>query len=65
MFQNKNGEVMAVREKSWYADLGGDSLEVLASEVEDLENDELSIGEAGFISGYELDQEYEGEYEIE
>lgn len=54
-----------MRKKSWYADLGGDSLEVLASEVEDLENDELSIGEAGFISGYELDQEYEGEYEIE
>ncbi|MBI2176129.1 hypothetical protein HYU40_02135 [Candidatus Woesearchaeota archaeon] len=61
----KSGEVIAVRKKSWYADLGEDSLEVLSSEIEDLENDELSVGEAGFISGYELDQEYEGEYESE
>lgn len=50
--------MMAVRKKSWYTDIGEDSLEVLSSEIEDLENDELSIGEAGFISGYE-EEEYE------
>ena len=49
-----------MRRKSWYADVGEDSLEVLASEVENLENDELSIGEAAFISGYD---EEESEYE--
>lgn len=43
--------------KSWYADVGNDSLEVLASEIEELENDELSAGEAGFLSGYE-EEEY-------
>ena len=47
--------------KNWYVAVGEDSLEVLASEVEDLENDELSIGEAGFISGYQ--DEEESEYE--
>lgn len=49
--------VIAVRKKSWYTELGGDSLEVLSSEVEDLENDELTTGEAGFLSGYE-EEEY-------
>ena len=50
-----------MRRNSWHADVGEDSLEVLASEVENLENDELSIGEAGFMSGYqnEEDSEYE------
>ena len=50
-----------MRRRNWYADVGEDSLEVLASEVENLENDELSTGEAGFISGYqdEEDSEYE------
>ncbi|MBI2581024.1 hypothetical protein HYV85_04430 [Candidatus Woesearchaeota archaeon] len=50
---------MAVRKKSWYTDLGEDSLEMLASEIEDLENDELSAGEAGFLSGYHEEEEYE------
>ncbi len=50
-----------MRKKSWYADVGEDSLEVLASEVENLENDELSTSEAGFISGYQ--DEEESEYE--
>ncbi len=49
-----------MRKESWYADVGNDSLEVLASEVENLENDELSAGEAGFISGY---NEEESEYD--
>ena len=48
-----------MKKKDWYADMGSDSLEVLASEVEELENDELSTGEAGFISGYEEAEEYE------
>lgn len=48
-----------MRKKSWYADVGDNSLEVLASEVENLENDELTAGEAGFISGYQEDEEYE------
>ena len=48
-----------MRKKSWYADVGDNSLEVLASEIENLENDELSTGEAGFISGYQEDEEYE------
>ncbi|MBI2549932.1 hypothetical protein HYV83_02010 [Candidatus Woesearchaeota archaeon] len=44
--------------KVWHTEVGEDSLELLASEVEDLENDELSTGEAGFISGYEEEEEY-------
>ena len=47
-----------MKRKAWYIDVGEDSLELLASEVEDLENDELSTGEAGFISGYEEEEEY-------
>ncbi len=34
-----------------------DSLELRDSEIEDLENDELSAGEAGFIYGYEQESE--------
>ncbi len=34
---------------------GQDSLELSFSEVEELENDELSPGEAGFIHGYDED----------
>ncbi len=49
-----------MKRKFWHADVGEDSLEVLAVEVEELENDELTPGEAGFLSGYELeDEEYE------
>ena len=48
--------------KSWYTEVGEDSLEVLASEVEELENDELSIGEAGFMSGYQDEEDSEYEY---
>ena len=43
--------------KMWHTEVGKDSLELLASEIEDLENDELSTGEAGFISGYEEEEE--------
>ena len=46
-----------MRKKSWYTDVGEDSLEVLASEVENLENDELSTSEAGFISGYQDEED--------
>ncbi len=46
-----------MREKSWHIDVGNDSLELLASEVEELENDELSAAEAGFLSGYD-EEEY-------
>ncbi len=49
-----------MKRKFWHRNIGEDSLEVLAVEVEELENDELSPGEAGFLSGYELeDEEYE------
>ena len=50
-----------MKRKAWYVDVGGDSLEVLTAEIEDLENDELSTGEAGFISGYGDDEEYREE----
>ncbi len=40
-----------------YSRIVDDSLEVLASEIEDLENDELSPGEAGFLFGYEENEE--------
>ena len=43
----------------WHTEDGEDSLEVLAAEVEELENDELSGREAGFLSGYEEEEEYE------
>lgn len=49
-----------MRRKNWYVDVGDNSLEVLASEVEELENDELTAGEAGFLSGYQKEEE---EYE--
>ncbi len=35
--------------------LDADSLEVMTGEVEELENDELSMEEAGFLQGYEDD----------
>ena len=44
----------------WYIDIGEDSLEIGISEVEDLENDELTSSEAGFLSGYlEEEEAYE------
>lgn len=42
-----------------YSRIVDDSLEVLESEIEDLENDELSPEEAAFISGYEEETDYE------
>ncbi len=50
-----------MRKSGWYADVGDSSLEVLASEVEELENDELTTGEAGFLSGYQEEEDYEEE----
>ena len=41
----------------WYIEIGEDSLEIGTSEVEELENDELSVGEAGFMRGYEEEEE--------
>ncbi len=35
--------------------IGEDSLEIISTEMEELENDELSVGEAGFLQGYEED----------
>ena len=49
-----------MKKRFWHTDVGEDSLEVLAVEVEELENDELSTREAGFLSGYEDEEE---EYE--
>ncbi len=49
-----------MKRKVWHTDIGEDSLEILAVEVEELENDELAPREAGFLSGYELENE---EYE--
>lgn len=46
-----------MKRRFWHTDVGEDSLEVLAVEVEELENDELSAGEAGFLSGYEDEEE--------
>ena len=43
--------------KAWYVDLGEDSLEIGDSEIEELENDELSVAEAGFLSGYAKEEE--------
>lgn len=52
-----------MKRKFWHTDVGDDSLEVLAAEVEDLENDELSLGEAGFLRGYDEEEEaYEEVY---
>lgn len=40
----------------WHRNIpDSDSLEVMAVEIEDLENDELSVEEAGFLQGYEED----------
>lgn len=48
-----------MKRKAWHTDVGDDSLEVLAAEVEDLENDELSTREAGFMQGYDDEEAYE------
>lgn len=49
----------------WYRNIAdGDSLEILSGEKEELENDELSVGEAGFLQGYEEDA-YEPYYDYE
>ena len=40
----------------WHRNIAeGDSLEIISAEMEELENDELSAGEAGFLQGYEED----------
>ena len=40
----------------WHTNLTyADSLEVMQAEIENLENDELSMEEAGFLQGYEED----------
>ena len=46
-----------MNKKAWHIDFGNDSLEILETEIEDLENDELSVTEAGFLSGYEEDED--------
>ncbi len=51
--------VTKMRKRNWHIDVGDNSLEVLASEVEELENDELTTREAGFLSGYHEEEEYE------
>lgn len=45
--------------KKWQASVMElkDSIELLESEIEELENDELSAGEAGFLYGYEAESE--------
>lgn len=48
-----------MNKKPGYSRIVDDSLEVLSSEIEDLENDELSPEEAGFITGYEEEADYE------
>ncbi len=35
-----------------------DSLEILSKELEELENDELSVREAGFLQGYDEVESY-------
>ena len=42
-----------MKRNKWYSELGEDSLELQAAEIEELENDELSTCEAGFLQGYE------------
>lgn len=37
--------------------IGADSLELLDTEIEELENDEISLEEAGFLFGYENEKE--------
>ncbi len=37
--------------------IGNDSLELLDTEIEELENDEISLEEAGFLFGYENEKE--------
>lgn len=46
-----------MKKKIWNINFGHDSLEILETEIEDLENDELSVTEAGFLSGYGEDEE--------
>ncbi len=48
----------SMKKKGWHADMGENDLEVLAAEIEELENDELTTGEAGFLHGYEEDDAY-------
>ncbi len=50
-------EVRRMKKNVWHINFGEDSLEILDAEIEDLENDELSVPEAGFLRGYEEDEE--------
>lgn len=55
------GQQEVVGMKKGQTDFDEDSLEIMSREVEDLENDELSIGEAVFLHGYDEEEEcYEG-----
>ncbi len=36
-----------------------DDLGLQSMEIEELENDEISLGEAGFLHGYEAENEYD------
>ncbi|HIG98435.1 TPA: hypothetical protein HA231_03355 [Candidatus Woesearchaeota archaeon] len=47
-----------MKSQPWHADIGKDSLELLVVEVEELENDEISTREAGFLNGYELEEPF-------
>ena len=53
----KKAGVITMSKLKWYIDIGEDSLEIGTSEVEELENDELSSSEAGFLSGYAEEEE--------
>lgn len=52
------------RIRLWHSDFDDDSLEVQAAEISDLENDEIDLGEAGFLFGYEADECNSEEFEI-
>ncbi|MBI2143719.1 hypothetical protein HYU17_01035 [Candidatus Woesearchaeota archaeon] len=49
--------------KVWHSGIDDDSLDVLVVEIEDLENDELSPEEAGFMYGYSADEAWDEELE--
>ena len=37
---------------TWYDELEEDNLKISDGEIEDLENDEITANEAGFLEGY-------------
>lgn len=57
--EGKN-EVIGMKKGLWHENItDDDSLEIITTEVEDLENDQLSASEAGFLQGYEEEEAYE------